>query len=373
MTQHKKPNRKNPLWIFGAVGMFLLSQGKLLLSALKFGKFGGVLISMFISVGAYALIAPWQFAIGLVVMILIHELGHVLAARIKGLPVSAPVFIPFLGALITMKKHPRDAATEAFIGIGGPVLGTVGALAAYLIGLWLQSPVLVSVSYMGFFLNLINLLPIHPLDGGRISTAITRWLWIVGLIGGIVVIYYIKSILFFIIWILFAYDMYKKYIKNKKTGGVLSAITRFEWNAEHLHKQGMFIPGEGHTRDLEFTTYSKLAQQEEDGQKIVMWWHAIGFEGILNFPRQSLIKKISVVKVEHLYKEIQIQNTELSREGSGQELYLGIHVKIDYIPLDELDEYFDVPVRTRWTMGTAYLALAAFLFYMIREVHQLGI
>jgi Zn-dependent protease len=116
-----------------------------------------------------------------------------LQRRSKGLPVSAPVFIPFLGALITMKKNPTDAATEAFIGIGGPVLGTLGGVAALGLGVYLDSAVIVSVAYAAFYLNLINLLPIHPLDGGRISTAVTRWLWLVGLVGGLIIIIFIDS------------------------------------------------------------------------------------------------------------------------------------------------------------------------------------
>ena len=126
LEDNQKPARKkSPLAIGGFIAV-LLSQGKLLLAALKFGKVGGAIISMFITIWAYAYLAPLPFAIGIVLMILIHELGHVFAAKMKGLPVSAPVFIPFLGALITMKKNPTDAATEAFIGIGGPILGTIG-------------------------------------------------------------------------------------------------------------------------------------------------------------------------------------------------------------------------------------------------------
>lgn len=89
---------------------------------LLLGKFAGPLISMGITIGAYALISPIWFAIGFVMLILVHELGHVLAAKRKGLPVSAPLFIPFVGALITMKRHPKDAVTEAYIAYGGPLI-----------------------------------------------------------------------------------------------------------------------------------------------------------------------------------------------------------------------------------------------------------
>lgn len=203
---------------FGLARTFLVSIGtklKSILPLLKFGKFGGTLITMAISVGGYALLFPYQFAIGLVLMIFIHEMGHVWAAKIKGLPVSAPAFIPFVGALITMKKQPSDAATEAFVALGGPLLGTLGAVVSYGLGVWLDQDLLIAIAYIGLFLNLFNLIPIHPLDGGRIVVAITRWLWVVGLIVGLFLIIYLKSILLLIIYIMFLIDLWGAYRKKK--------------------------------------------------------------------------------------------------------------------------------------------------------------
>jgi len=341
----------------------LLSQAKFLLAALKFGKIGGAIISMFITVWAYAFLAPLPFAIGLVLMILIHEIGHVIAAKIKGLPVSAPVFIPFFGALITMKKNPTDAVTEAFIGIGGPLLGTIGATAAFGLGLALHSPVLVSVAYAAFYLNLINLLPIHPLDGGRIATAVTRWLWIVGLIGGLVFIYYLNSnmsrVIFLLIWAMFAWDLYKKYVKFRHRAEMVSVATRFEFPAEHLLQQGYIIPGENHTRELDFTTFTDLQGPTEGRQCLVVYWSAISFEGRAYLPQQALIKKVQVIKVERLHKE------------NG--FHLGLQIRVDFAPLGQHDQYYEVPARTRWAFGAAYLGLALFLLYMIRLVHQVNI
>lgn len=358
----KRSGKKSPLAIGGFIAV-LLSQGKLLLGLLKLGKAGGAIISMFITIWAYAYLAPLPFAIGIVLMILIHELGHVFAAKMKGLPVSAPVFIPFLGALITMKKNPSDAATEAFIGIGGPILGTVGGVAAFGLGVYIDSPVIVSVAYAAFYLNLINLLPIHPLDGGRISTAVTRWLWILGLIGGLVFIFYINSrvsqFIFFAIWAMFAWDLYKKYVKFRNREELLSVSTRFDFVADHLLQQGYIIPGENHTRDLEYTTYSDLQGPGESRQTIVMYWQGIGFEGHALLPQQSIIKRVQLIKVERMQKE------------NG--FYLGLQVKVDYSPLGIQERYYDVPAKTRWKFGIAYLALVLFLLYMIRLVHQVGI
>src|SRR5947199_7903672 len=86
--------------------------------------------SMLVSIGAYALIWGWQFAVGFVLLLFVHEMGHVIQLRREGVPASAPMFIPFLGAFVGMKRLPDDAAAEARVGLAGPVLGTVGALGA---------------------------------------------------------------------------------------------------------------------------------------------------------------------------------------------------------------------------------------------------
>lgn len=123
---------------------------------------------MMVSIWAYALISPWQFAVGFVALMFVHEIGHVIAAKRIGLPVSAPLFIPFMGALITMKRQPLDARQEAYVAFGGPILGSIGAVVVFGAAYYYHSPLLYSLAYVGFLLNLINLLPIHPLDGGEL-------------------------------------------------------------------------------------------------------------------------------------------------------------------------------------------------------------
>ena len=137
--------------------------------------------SMIVSIGAYALLWGWQFAVGFVLLLLVHELGHVLEAKRQGLPVSAPMFIPFLGALITLKRLPDNAWAEAKVAIAGPILGSLGAAAVWGVGEAIDSDLLVALAFTGFFLNLFNLAPLSPLDGGRIAGAIHPVLWIVGL------------------------------------------------------------------------------------------------------------------------------------------------------------------------------------------------
>ena len=149
-------------------------------------KFGGVLLkfkfllSMFVSAAFYVWFGGWWFGIGLVILLFVHEMGHVLEAKRQGLPVSAPLFIPFLGALITLKQMPHNAWNEAKLAIAGPILGSLGAAGFWIAGEATDSNHLKALAFLGFFLNLFNLLPVVPLDGGRIVAALHPVLWLAG-------------------------------------------------------------------------------------------------------------------------------------------------------------------------------------------------
>lgn len=140
-------------------------------------KTGGTMV---LSIWAYALAWGWMFAVGFVLLIFVHECGHLLVARFFGLKVGAPVFIPFMGALIALKDAPKDAWMEAWVGIGGPLLGAGGAVVCEVLFVVSGNPLFRALAYTGFFLNLFNLAPIGVLDGGRIVTALSPWLWLVG-------------------------------------------------------------------------------------------------------------------------------------------------------------------------------------------------
>ncbi|MDX6215201.1 MAG: hypothetical protein QOG99_785, partial [Frankiales bacterium] len=155
-------------------------------------KFGGVLLklkfftlffSMLASIGAYALAFGWQFAVGFVLLIFVHEMGHVIVLRARGIKAGLPVFLPFLGAFVSMKSSPRTAYDEALSGIAGPMFGAVGAFAVLGLAGYEDSDFLRALAYTGFLLNLFNLLPFLPLDGGRTAAAVSPKLWIVGLVG----------------------------------------------------------------------------------------------------------------------------------------------------------------------------------------------
>jgi len=152
--------------------------GLLLKVGLPLLKMGG---SMLFMIWVYARFYGWQFAVGFVVLIFIHEMGHLIAARFMGLPVSLPLFIPFMGASILMRAMPRNAWMEAVVGIGGPLLGSLGAVAVVSLYYYTGNQIFLVLGYFGFLINLFNLIPIIPLDGGRIVSAISPWLWLIGI------------------------------------------------------------------------------------------------------------------------------------------------------------------------------------------------
>ena len=151
----------------------------LLLAGLKFGKLFGTVASMAISIGIYALLFGWRYAVGIVAMLFLHEMGHYIAARQRGLRVRLPMLIPFI-AWTTLEDAPHDAETQAYVALAGPMLGTVAAIGAYFLARDEGPHWLLAVAYGGFFINLINMIPLPPLDGGRITAVLSPRIWLLG-------------------------------------------------------------------------------------------------------------------------------------------------------------------------------------------------
>lgn len=212
-----KPSRLEGLRRFGSIGlllMFVFGKLKYLGLILQVGKFK-TFISMLVSIWAYAMFWGWSFAAGFVVLIFIHEMGHVLALRMMGVPASAPMFIPFVGAHITMKQMPQNAFVESVAAYGGPLLGTIGAIACVVIGVVTGNLFWYALASSGFLLNLFNLLPISPLDGGRIIAVISPRLWILGLVAAAVLFYLTWSLIIALILLLGSFQIYRTFKQSK--------------------------------------------------------------------------------------------------------------------------------------------------------------
>ncbi len=158
----------------------MISALLLLLKGAKFGKVALTAGTMLLSVVVYSFIFGWAYAVGFVLLILLHEMGHYIAARRRGLDVGAPTFIPFVGAWIQLKQMPHDAETEAYVGIAGPIAGTLASMACYFAARQTGSGLLLALAYAGCMINLFNLIPVSPLDGGRITAVISPRIWLFG-------------------------------------------------------------------------------------------------------------------------------------------------------------------------------------------------
>jgi len=198
------------------VGAFLLKFGKAALLLAPKAKLLTTSASMLVSVAAYSLIWGWKFAFGFVVLLFVHEMGHVIQLRREGIAASAPMFIPFFGAVVMAKSLGDNATAEARVGLAGPVLGTLGALACIPIASATGDEFWQALAFTGLFLNLFNLLPVVPLDGGRAMAPLSPWMWWVGLAALAVLAFVFPNPIILIILLLAAFETYRRW-KARKT------------------------------------------------------------------------------------------------------------------------------------------------------------
>jgi Zn-dependent protease len=202
----------------GAALVALLAKLKALLLLLGQVKLLATAGTMLVSVVAYATIWGFSFAVGFVILLLVHELGHVIALRREGIKASAPMFIPFMGALITARSLGDDALAEARTGLAGPILGSLGAAACLVIWQITGHDYWRALAFTGFFLNLFNLLPVVPLDGGRAMAAMAPWMWFVGFAAMIALAVIWPNPIILIIVVFAAFETWRRW-KQRRAGG----------------------------------------------------------------------------------------------------------------------------------------------------------
>ena len=165
-------------WPLLLLGLSKLKWLAVIFKFKAFTTFGSMLVSLW----AYALFFGWQFAAGFIALLFIHEMGHAGVMRWQGIKTTPVLFIPFMGAVIGMREMPKNVFAEAQMALGGPILGSLGALGSLMIWQATGTPIFLALAYSGLLLNLFNLLPVSPLDGGRAMAAISPWGWLIGLV-----------------------------------------------------------------------------------------------------------------------------------------------------------------------------------------------
>jgi len=221
-----KPKRswlREKLSAFGAAIIALIAKLKAVLLLLPKIKILATAGTALVSVAAYSLLWGWQFAVGFVVLLFVHEMGHVIALRREGIKASAPMFVPFLGALITARSLGDNALAEARVGLAGPVLGSLGSAAVAIVGLVTHTGLLEALGYIGFFLNLFNLLPVVPLDGGRAMAAMAPWMWFLGFGAMVALDFIAPNPILLLITLVAGFELYRRWERRRQPSAAQTA------------------------------------------------------------------------------------------------------------------------------------------------------
>ncbi|MED1863054.1 site-2 protease family protein [Fictibacillus nanhaiensis] len=234
MAQKAEKQNQSRIWtIIAGIGLFLLSKLKWVFGLLKLGKFA-TLISMFISLGAYAAFYGWKFAVAIVYLIFVHEMGHLVAAKQKGIKTSPAIFIPFMGAAIGMKEMPKNAKDEAYIAYAGPLFGLLSFLPAVFLYETTGEPFWGLVIFLGAMINLFNLFPVSPLDGGRIVGVLSTKIWFIGLLLVLPYLFISPDPIIFLIFIFGILTWWKRVREDFEQNKLQETLTLFQSEQEKL-------------------------------------------------------------------------------------------------------------------------------------------
>jgi Zn-dependent protease len=369
--------------ILVGVGLFLLAKFKWVLALLKWTKFGGTLITMGASLGAYALFYGWKFAAALVYLISVHEMGHVVAAKRKGIPTSPAIFIPFVGAMIAMKRLPRDAATEAYLAYGGPLAGLISFLPAVLLYQLTGDPFWSLVIFMGALLNLFNLIPVSPLDGGRIVSVLSTKIWLVGLVGlGVLLIFSPGPILLLIL--LFGLMTWW----GRAREGYRSSVLLYEKDKLTEYRDSLrqwpFISTTVELKESLLAVSTDAAQIEASGRKWLIPFVHDKQRLVRDRARldREYAERARVLLLEWEYQPAQYIDADPSRPVPSELLTKAEEEAEERIAvieeeLHKLRTYYEAPASVKWKVLTAYLVLAAILSlfalygFNLMESHQI--
>ncbi len=362
-----------------AIGAFLLSNLKWIWGFLKFSKFGATFISMFITLLLYGQIYGWMFGVAIVYLIFIHEMGHLVAAKQKGIRTSPAIFIPFVGALISMKEQPRDAATEAYLAYGGPLAGLISFLPAFPLYWWTEDPFWILVIYVGAMLNLFNMLPVSPLDGGRIVSVLSTKIWLFGLLGLGVFLYFSPSPMLFLI-LFFGIITWWTRIREGYRHRVLSyekeLLLRFQRELQSWPK----LTTSWETRERLANDYWNAAATKAEKKRF--YFPFLQDDKRFEADRRQIDRIYASITWE-LYQQwertpVLFADSDPNRPIPSPILAEALRDANDKLAkineeLQRLTTYYEAPAKTKWKVLAAYLGLAAVLsvcFYYANTLTQ---
>lgn len=352
-----------------AIGAFLVTNLKWIWGLLKFSKFGATFISMFITLLLYGQIYGWRFGVALVYLIFIHEMGHLIAAKQKGIRTSPAIFIPFVGALISMKEQPRDAATEAYLAYGGPLAGLLSFLPAFPLYWWTEDPFWILVIYLGAMLNLFNLLPVSPLDGGRIVSVLSTKIWLIGLLGLGAFLYFSPSPMLFLI-LFFGIITWWTRIREGYRHRVLSyekqRLLRFQRELQSWPQ----LTTSWETRERLSNDYWNAAASKAEKKRF--YFPFLQDDKRFKMDRRQIDRIYATITWE-LYQQWERTPVLFADSDPNQPIPSPILaealrdandklVKIEE-QLQRLTSYYEAPAKTKWKVLAAYLGLAAVLSF----------
>src|SRR5579859_4376424 len=225
-TRRRRSSNRGKLSGAAAAVIAFLAKFKAVLLLLPKLKLLTTVGTMVVSLAAYSFVFGWPFAAGFVALLFVHEMGHVIALRREGIKASAPMFIPFMGAVISARSLGDNALAEARVGLAGPILGSIGSAACILIWHATGNDLWRALGFTGFFLNLFNLLPVVPLDGGRAMAAMAPWMWFLGLAAMVPLAFIFPNPIIFLILLFAGYETIKRYRLRRAGGHVQEAYYR---------------------------------------------------------------------------------------------------------------------------------------------------
>ncbi|WHY91449.1 site-2 protease family protein [Neobacillus cucumis] len=352
-----KKNVKKSSWgILGTLGLLLLGKLKYLLVVFKILKLQ-TLISMFLTLGTYAIIFGWQFAAALVYLLFVHEMGHLFAAKRIKLSVSPAVFIPFIGAAIGLKEMPKSAKDEAYLAYMGPLFGLFSFLPAIPLYLTTHEPFWALCIILGGTINLFNLIPITPLDGGRIAAGISTKLWGLGII--LLVIFSIMNISFigFLIVILGSIEWYKIYKKQKNLHSNKTEIEKLDLLVSKLKEESNQLES--------IQAMMRKAKWEISQPEIMKIFDQLGSE-VEKMKKNLYLQQLTGTPA--LSEEAQNENEQVI-----QQILLQLEEKIEEFKKDvqTTETYYKTDKKTKMKLFLIYIGLAAALsisYYFGNEI-----